>query len=92
MGWWKIRNVETGQVNFDAVTAAPGALANAVPGKDDPGADYGGDDPADMMGATLRSISKTWELAWGRPAKPEELRACFNFCLNGLVREREEQN
>ena len=88
MGWWKIKDVESGQIDFNAKTAAPGTLVNAIPGKDDIAQLYNGDEPADIMGGTLREISKVYEKAWGRPAREEELTACFNFCKNGMFRKR----
>ena len=86
MGWWKIADVETGMVDFKAKTAAQ--TANAVPGHEDTECLFNGDGPADIMGDTLRRVSALYQSAWGRPAALDELRACFNFCLNGLARQR----
>jgi hypothetical protein len=89
MGWWKIRDIETGQIDFQAKTFAPGTLVNAIPGKEDIDQLFNGDEPADIMGDTLREISKVYEKEWNRPAKKEELTACFNFCCNGMFRNNE---
>ena len=86
MGWWKIKDVETGMVDFGHKCPTNPQLANAVPGHETNGNLYNGDGPADLMGATLRKISKQYEDAWGRPAKKEELKAVFNFCCNGMFR------
>ena len=86
MGWWKIKDVKTGQVDFDHKCPTNEKFANAVPGKEAEDALYNGDGPADLMGPILRKISKQYEEAWRRPAKKEELRAAFNFCLNGMFR------
>lgn len=54
---------------------------NAIPGTDPAeGALYNGDWPADIMDAALRDIDLAYWLSWGRPAKPEELRAVWDFC------------
>ena len=87
MGWWRIKDTETGQVDFEAKTSAP--TANALPGKDDPQHLYGGDGPADVMGKALADINRLWQTSWGRDATNDELLACFNFCFNGLRRQRE---
>lgn len=84
MGWWKIKDVETGQVDVEAQTAAE--TANAIPGEEDAGCSFGGDGPADLMGATLRAISTQYREAWGRYATRDELTACFNFCANAMFK------
>lgn len=68
-----------------AMLLGPVEFANAVPGRDTPDDLYNGDGPADMMGVALRQIDKLYQEAWGRDAKPDELRACFNFVLNGRL-------
>lgn len=87
MGWWKIKDVETGQIDFDHRCAdGQKTLANAIPGRETEDALYNGDGPADLMGPFLRQISEQYSEAWGRPAKKEELVAVFNFCCNGMFR------
>lgn len=86
MGWWRIKDIESGQVDFDHECPTNEKLANAVPGKDDADGLYNGDGPADTMSDTLRGISKVYEDKWDRPAKKEELTAVFNFCCNGMFR------
>lgn len=81
MGWWRIKDVESGAVDFDAKTAAK--TANAVPGADDPVHAYGGDGPADVMEAALDKINALYREAWKRNATRDELRAVFNFCTGG---------
>jgi len=86
MGWWKIKDIKTGQVDFDHKCPTNRQFVNAVPGKEPEGILFNGDGPADLMGAILRKISKQYETAWKRPAKKDELIACFNFCCNGMFR------
>ena len=86
MGWWKIKDVETGQIDFDHKCPTNPKFTNAVPGHEKEHALYNGDGPADLMGPILRSISKQYEEVWDRPAKKEELTAVFNFCCNGMFR------
>ncbi len=87
MGWWRIKDVETGMVDFDHKCPTNPLLTNAVPGEEECDAMYNGDDAADLMGLVLRSISGLYEKAWGRPADKEELTAVFNFCCNGMFSE-----
>lgn len=89
MSWWKIKDVETGMVDFKAETAA--ATTNAIPGKEDVNCLFNGDGPADIMGAALRKISAQYEEAWDRPVKAKELRACFNFCFNGMFKDEKKK-
>lgn len=84
MGWWKIKDVETGQVDFEAQTAAK--TANAIPGEEDVACAFGGDGPADLMGDALRDINNLYFDTWGRDATKDELTACFNFCCNGIMK------
>lgn len=84
MGWWRIKDVESGGIDFDASSQLGKQLANAIPGEDDPNTLFNGDGPADVMQEALAEISALYEQAWGRPAKKEELTACFNFCCNGF--------
>lgn len=87
MGWWKVDNIKTGQVDFDHKCPTNPQFTNAIPGQEKEDALYNGDGPADLMGATLRKISTLYENAWKRPAKKEELTAVFNFCCNGMFRQ-----
>ncbi len=86
MGWWKIKNIETGQVDFEHKCPTSEELVNAVPGEESEDALYNGDGPADLMGSALRLISVQYKQAWTRPPKKDELTAVFNFCLNGMFR------
>ena len=89
MGWWKVKDVETGQIDFDHKCPTNPQFVNAIPGAEEIGNPddlYNGDGPADLMSPVLRQISKQYEDAWGRPAKKEELTAVFNFCCNGMFR------
>ena len=92
MGWWKIDSVERGQIDCSHKCPTNPQLVNAVPGREAEDAMYNGDGPADLMGPVLRKIDAQYVAAWGRPAKPDELRAVFNFCLNGMLRQRESRN
>jgi len=89
MGWWKIKDVKTGQIDFGHKCSVNLHLVNAVPGREDAVEDtlYNGDGPADLMGPVLRKINKLYESAWKRSAKKEELNAVFNFCCNGMFRD-----
>ena len=93
MGWWKVRNIETGQIDFDHECPTNSQFVNAVPGQEDASEDvlYNGDGPADLMGSVLRKISKQYENAWNRPAKEEELTTVFNFCRNGMFRAKRKE-
>ena len=89
MGWWKIDSVETGAISCKLPSGHPGddkTLLNAVPGRDAPGDLYNGDGPADVMGAAVKAVDDLFRAAWGRPARPDEMRACFNFVFNGWKR------
>lgn len=86
MGWWKIKNAETGQIDWDHKCPTNPQLTNAVPGHEENDLLYNGDGPADLMGPILQSINKQYKKAWGRPVKREELKAVFNFCLNRMFR------
>lgn len=58
MGWWKI-NGPSGHINWSAGNKNPeAALFNCIPGRDDPGQMYNGDEPADILDATLRIVEK----------------------------------
>ena len=85
MGWWKIKDIETGMIDFNHKCPTNPQLTNAVPGHEED-ALYNGDGPADLMGPVLRQISAQYESAWKRPVKKEELVAVFNFCCNGMFR------
>ncbi len=86
MGWWKIKDVESGQIDFDHKCPTNDSLTNAVPGHELDDSLYGGDGPADLMDSMLEAISKQYENAWERPAKKDELTAVFNFCCNGMFK------
>jgi len=88
MGWWKIDSVERGQVDPSHECPTNLSLVNAVPGQETEDSTlvmYTGDGPADLMGEALRKVNEQFIVAWGRPAKPDELRATFNFCLYGML-------
>ena len=89
MSWWKIDCVENGQVSCSLPSNHPGddkTFRNAIPGRDSVDDLYNGDQPADIMGAALKKIDAVFLEHWKRPAKPDELRACFNFVFNGRLR------
>lgn len=83
MGWWKIKDVESGQIDWCSPRES-GQLINAVPGQDSKDLLYNGDGPADVMGVALVKIFGLYEEAWQRSPSKEELRACFNFVVNGM--------
>jgi len=74
MGWWKIKNVETGQIDFDQSPTDEKIL-------------YNGDGPADIMGPALDTIADMYREAWGRDPKLDELQAVFNFVTGADARE-----
>jgi hypothetical protein len=61
MGWWKIKDVESGQVDHNWESAGT-LLTNAIPGRDSPENYYNGDDPADLLvkwlGIATRGLKK----------------------------------
>jgi len=69
-----------------------GWLMNAVPGTDPGEGWYNGDSPADQMQANLESVDREYLAAWGRHAKPEELKAVFEFCANPVAEGRSKLN
>lgn len=84
MGWWKVKDIQSGGIDWAHTCPTNAELVNAVPSVDDAQALYNGDGPADLMGDALRAISHLYEEEWGRPATKEELIAVFNFCCNGM--------
>ena len=92
MGWWKIRDVETGQIAYGLPSGHPAdAPVNAVPGRDDPQDQYNGDGPADSLANAIKQVENEYQQAWGRLPFPAELRACFNFVFNGWLRRHDAQ-
>ncbi len=91
MGWWKIASVESGGISCDMPTGHPGgtALRNAIPGRDAPDDNYNGDRTADIMGAAIKRIDDEYRRVWGRPAHPDEMKACFNFMFNGWCKRQQ---
>ncbi len=71
MGWWRIRDIESGRVSGASF-------------KDDSSPLYNGDGPADVMGRAIKAINELYQTTWKRPAKREELQACFNFVVNPM--------
>jgi len=84
MGWWRIRNVESGTIDWSHKCSTNSQLVNAIPGEEAEDALYNGDQPADLMGPVLDEINEEYREAWGRPVKREELTAVFNFCSGPL--------
>ena len=88
MGWWKIRDVESGQIDLGS---ARNGLLNKFPGADPSDGLYNGDGPADLMVAAIESISKEYVAAWGRKPTRQELQAVFNFVVNPLFEKNAEK-
>lgn len=84
MGWWKIDSVENGQIDWAHESPGDPKLVNALPGQEKTDELYNGDGPADLMDTALDQINKRYIAAWGRPAKEDELKAVFNFCVGGM--------
>ena len=80
-GWWKIRDVESDQINWNQPDKE--RLINAISGQDTPKKLYNGDGPADTMGAAIDDIARQYRKEWDRDPEPEEIEAVFNFCFNG---------
>ena len=92
MGWWRVTDFETGGISCDLPSGHPNdgkTVINAVPGRDPSDDCYGGDMPADVMDQAIKTINGIFANTWHRDARPEEVRACFNFCFNGWKRRRE---
>jgi 2'-5' RNA ligase len=82
-GWWAITPDNPG-INSPPVDK--GGLMNAIPGTDPADAAmYTGDGPADHTGQYLDQIDIIYRTTWGRPAKPEELAATFQFCFRPVA-------
>jgi len=79
MGWWKIRDIESGRIDPRGHEIKEMADVNS--------ALYNGDGPADVMGPAIRKIADMYRESWGRGPKIEELHACLNFCANPWVNE-----
>lgn len=87
MGWWKIKDVETGRIDHGHTKENRAGCSNAVPGdaEDEPYL-VNGDEPADLMNAALDTICDCYRRAWHRNPKLDELRAVFNFVTNPSCR------
>jgi len=88
MGWWKIDSVESGGISHELPSGHPRdgkTVRNAIPGRDTPEDLYNGDGPADILGAALKRIDTVYQETWGRHAKPDEMRAAFNFVFNAWL-------
>ncbi|MBC8462393.1 MAG: hypothetical protein H8D67_30855 [Deltaproteobacteria bacterium] len=83
MGWWRVREVESGGIDWSHRCPTNDQLVNAIPGEETEEALYNGDQPADLMDSILDEINEEYKKAWGRPVKKEELIAVFNFCCGG---------
>ena len=81
-GWWKIKDVDTGQIDWNQPDKATG-LINAIPSSDDTDTLYNGDGPADVMGQAIKDIATLYREAWDRDPTIRELRAVANFVING---------
>lgn len=76
-GWWAI---SPDDLDIKPPPVYKGGLMNAFPGTDPADAAlYNGDGPADLMSAALDDIDLEYRRTWGRPAKPDELKAVFEF-------------
>lgn len=82
MGWWEIKSVENGQINFNKIYED--GIAHARFSEDDDNVMVNGDGPADTMGVAIDDIIKQYEKAWGRKPCVEEIQAVFNFVFNAL--------
>lgn len=80
MGWWKISG-PSGHINWSAGKNNDGAmLFNCIPGRDDPGQMYNGDEPADILDSALRSVEeKLYDNIYLSEAKSSFLRQTVNF-------------
>ena len=87
-GWWKIDNVENGQIDWDQPDKKD-EIINAIPGEDSPKDCYNGDGPADAMDEALGKIDSEYMDEWGRLPTMDELEAVFNFCT-GPIRNKDE--
>lgn len=80
MGWWRIRDVESGGINW---SFHKGGLTNAT--KDNTTTELvNGDTPADIMGDAVDKIVDEYKSYWGRSPTKSEFKAVLNFVLNPL--------
>ncbi len=79
MGWWKIKDVKSGQID-ECFNGTSGTL-NAIHGEDTDVL-VNGDEVSDIIGSAIQKINEAYKCNWGRSATPEELQAAFNFVLN----------
>ena len=73
MGWWRVKDLKTGGIDFDDVSR-PKSEQTLI----------NGDKPADLMGDVFCRIDRLYKKEWGRPVTSKELRAIFNFSLPGF--------
>lgn len=91
MGWWKIKDVEHGQIDWNQLDKKEDDLINATHSKDNPDSLYNGDGPSDVMGDAFDEINQLYQNTWDRDVTVNELKAIFNFVLNGYIREEKDE-
>ena len=72
MGWFVIKNIETGQM--------------VMPPKFETNTEkefWSGDDPLDIMDEAIKKIIISYHIQFGRIPYKEELQSVFNLCFNG---------
>ena len=89
MGWWKIKNIESGSIDFSRDNELVNTfsrivkLVNAFP-ENTTNESVIGDGPADTMGDAIKIIRKQYKEYWDRDPTKDELQAVLNFVINPL--------
>jgi len=73
MGWWQIRDIESGRVKFKPCKEDHACHVDRL---------VTGDGPADVMGGCVDKIIGMYKESYGRRPKKAELQAVFNFVTN----------
>jgi len=79
MGWWKIANVKTGQIDWNTKDK----LVNATP-ENTTTELVNGDEPANTMEDAINLIREQYKFEWNREPTKSELQAVFNFVINPI--------
>lgn len=85
MGWWEIKDVESGALNVPKIIEREklNEGPDAKPPAYTPEMLLNGDEPADMLGEVLRKLDDLYKQHWDRPIKEAEARAAWNFIVKG---------
>lgn len=92
MGWWRIKSVECGRIDFGktlgskTIANVPTVeqVADPVSEKDPNKILVNGDYPAEIFDAAIGEIIEEYEKAFKREPSMEEIQGAFNFVYNAL--------